>query len=40
MHKEILKDLLGLKVTIQNKKNNSGKLTIEYKNLRSIRTYI
>ena len=24
---------LGLKVTIQNKKNNSGKLTIEYKNL-------
>ncbi len=24
---------IGLKVTIQNKKNNSGKLTIEYKNL-------
>ena len=24
---------LGLKVTIQNKKNNSGKLTIEYKNM-------
>ena len=24
---------LGLKVIIQNKKNNSGKLTIEYKNL-------
>ena len=24
---------LGLKVLIQNKKNNSGKLTIEYKNL-------
>ena len=24
---------LGLKVNIQNKKNNSGKLTIEYKNL-------
>ena len=23
---------LGLKITIQNKKNNSGKLTIEYKN--------
>ena len=24
---------IGLKVTIQNKKNNSGKLTIEYKNM-------
>ena len=24
---------IGLKVIIQNKKNNSGKLTIEYKNL-------
>ena len=24
---------IGLKVTIQNKKNNSGKLSIEYKNL-------
>ena len=24
---------IGLKVTIQNKKNNSGKLTVEYKNL-------
>ena len=24
---------LGLKITIQNKKNNSGKLTIEYKNM-------
>ena len=24
---------IGLKVSIQNKKNNSGKLTIEYKNL-------
>ena len=28
-----LERLLGLKVIIQNKKNNSGKLTIEYKNL-------
>ena len=24
---------IGLKVTIQNKKNNSGKITVEYKNL-------
>ncbi len=28
-----LEDQLGLKVTILNKKNNSGKVTIEYKNL-------
>ena len=27
---------LGLKVTIQNKKNNSGKLTIEYKSLNQL----
>ena len=28
-----LEDILGLKVTISNKKNNSGKVSIEYKNL-------
>ena len=27
---------LGFKVTIQNKKNNSGKLTVEYKNLEQL----
>ena len=27
---------IGLKVTINNKKNNSGKLTIEYKNLEQL----
>ena len=27
---------LGLKVTIKNKKNNSGKLTVEYKNLEQL----
>ena len=27
---------IGLKVVIQNKKNNSGKLTIEYKNLEQL----
>ena len=32
MLKEILKDL-WFKSNYQNKKNNSGKLTIEYKNL-------
>ena len=28
-----IQDNLGLSVFIQNKKNNSGKITIEYKNL-------
>ncbi len=28
-----IQDNLGLNVTIQNKKNNSGKITIQYKNL-------
>ena len=31
---------IGLKVHIQNKKNNSGKLTINYKKFRSIRVNI
>ena len=30
---ERLEKILGLKVTISNKKNNSGKITIEYKDL-------
>ena len=34
---EKLKKILGLKVNILNKKNNSGKVTIQYKNLGSIR---
>ena len=28
-----IQETLGLNVNIQNKKNNSGKITIEYKNL-------
>ena len=28
-----LEQILGLKVNISNKKNNSGKISIEYKNL-------
>ena len=30
---EKIQKTLGLKVNIQNKKNNSGKVSIEYKNL-------
>ena len=30
---ERIEKILGLKVNILNKKNNSGKITIEYKNL-------
>ena len=33
MNKKKIIDNLGLNVTIQNKKNNSGKITILYKNL-------
>ena len=31
--KKIIEDKLGLKVDIFNKRNNSGKITIQYKNL-------
>jgi len=30
---ERIEKILGLKINIANKKNNSGKITVEYKNL-------
>ena len=32
-HKKKLEEILGLKISINNKKNNSGKIIIEYKDL-------
>ena len=36
---ERIEKILGLKVNILNKKNNSGKITIEYKDLISLNLY-
>ena len=33
MNKKKIEEILGLKVNIQNKSNNSGKVVIEYKDL-------